>query len=297
MEGLVKRYGRTPAVDGISFSVERGHIFALLGPNGAGKTTTVEILEGFRRPDAGSARVLGLDPARAGGDLKARIGVMLQDSGLYLAIRPREALELFGRFYPHPRAPEDLLRLVGLHDAANTPYRRLSGGQKKRLGLALALVGNPEVLFLDEPTASLDPQARRTTWDIIGDLRAAGTAILLTTHYLEEAERLADTAAIMDRGRIVAQGAPQALVQRDVTTVRLRTRRPADVGCLRELPHAGTVRTEDGGYLVETGDAPALLVEIATLLRDRDVGIVELRVGAGSLDEVFLQLTGREVRE
>jgi ABC-2 type transport system ATP-binding protein len=297
VEGLVKRYGSTRAVDGISFAVDRASVFALLGPNGAGKTTTVEILEGFRVRDDGVVRVLGLDPAQDAAELKARMGVMLQDSGLYLTIRPREALELFARFYPGPRPVPELLRLVGLEEAANTPYRRLSGGQKKRLALALALVGAPEVVFLDEPTAGLDPQARRATWEIIASLRAEGATVLLTTHYLEEAERLADAVAIMDRGRILAVGSPAELMQREQTVVRLRTREPTRLQDLSELPHASSTRQEDGTYLLETGDARALLVEITTLLRDRGIEAIELRVGASSLDDVFLELTGREVRE
>jgi ABC-2 type transport system ATP-binding protein len=225
------------------------------------------------------------------------MGVMLQDSSLYLTIRPREALALFASFYPDPRPPAELMKLVGLEEAAGTPYRRLSGGQKRRLALALALVGNPQVLFLDEPTVGLDPQARRATWDIISSVRSEGTAILLTTHYLEEAERLADVVAIMDHGKLIAEGAPQALVQRNDTVVRLRTRRPVETRCLAELPHASAAHAEDGSYIIETTDAPALLVEIAASLRDQGVQIVELRVGAGSLDEVFLELTGREARE
>jgi ABC-2 type transport system ATP-binding protein len=296
VEGLVKEYGTKRAVDGVSFSVSRGEVFALLGPNGAGKTTTVEILEGYRGSDGGLARVLGLDPAVNGGALKPRIGVMLQDSGLYLTIRPREALNLFGSFYPHPRSSAELLELVGLKDEV-TPYRRLSGGQKKRLALALALVGSPEVLFLDEPTSGLDPQARRATWDIVSSLRAEGTAVLLTTHYLEEAERLADAVAILDRGHVLAKGSPATLMQREQTIVRLSTREHVDTELLLTLPSARSVHFDDGAHLIDTSDASALLVEVTALLHDRGIPIVELRVGASSLDDVFLALTGREVRE
>ncbi|HLJ80766.1 MAG TPA: ABC transporter ATP-binding protein, partial [Ktedonobacterales bacterium] len=197
VEGLTKRYGEKDAVHEVSFSVARGEIFALLGPNGAGKTTTVEILEGYRAADGGSARVLGLDPLRDGQKLKPRIGVMLQQDGVYPDLRPPEVLGLFAQFFMAPEDPEELLRLVGLTEAAKTRCRQLSGGQKRRLALALALVGRPELVFLDEPTTGMDPQARRATWDIILKLKERGATILLTTHFMDEAERLADRIAIL----------------------------------------------------------------------------------------------------
>jgi len=296
VEGLVKSYGARRAVDSLSFQVCPGEIFALLGPNGAGKTTTVEILEGYRKADAGRVRVLGMDPRADGKQLHLRIGVMLQEAGLYPAITPREALDLFARFYPRPRDRNDLLDLVGLTDSGASHYRRLSGGQKQRLALALALVGRPELVFLDEPTAGLDPQARRATWDIVSALRNERVTVVLTTHYLEEAERLADRVAIVDHGRLVALDTPAALVRSDSSIVRLRTAGVVSLEGLASLPSARNVREDgNGAYTFETDDASELLAEITSWLRDRGVLATELRVGRESLEDVFLHLTGMEV--
>src|SRR5690242_12264764 len=206
--GLEKRYGATVAVDGISVTVETGEVFGLLGPNGAGKTTTVETLEGYREPDAGTVRVLGLDPWRDGSRLRPRVGVMLQEGGLYPGVKPLEALRLFAAYYDDPDDPERLLDLVGLREAQETMVRRLSGGQTQRLSLALALIGRPQLVFLDEPTAGMDPRARATTWQLIRDLRTSGVTVVLTTHAMDEAEHLCDRLAIVDHGRIVASGSP-----------------------------------------------------------------------------------------
>src|SRR5919204_5697334 len=211
VRGLVKRYNGRSVVDGVSFDVQPGEVFALLGPNGAGKTTTVEILEGYRKPDAGEARVLGLDPQRDGQEVKRRIGLMLQQGGLFPQITPREALRLFAAFYPHPEDPEELLERLQLREVARTRFRQLSGGQRQRIGLGLALVGRPELVFLDEPTAAMDPQARRSTWNIIRSLRSRGTTVLLTTHFMDEAEQLANRVAIVDRGKLVALDTPAGL--------------------------------------------------------------------------------------
>jgi ABC-2 type transport system ATP-binding protein len=298
VDGLVKRYGSLPAVDGLSFDVQRGEIFALLGPNGAGKSTTVEILEGYRARDGGTVRVLGLDPIADAARLKARIGVMLQESGLYLTITPREALHLFAKFYPHPNDPDETLALVGLADVATTRYRRLSGGQKQRLSLGLALIGRPELVFLDEATAGMDPQARRTTWNMIRSLRDVGVTVLFTTHYLEEAERLADRVAIIDAGRLIKLGSPSDLAGVEAGGVRLRAAAPIDLRILRELPSVTEVRHDgDGLFELETRDAPQLLVEVTARLRDEGIPILELRVGSGSLEELFLRLTGEGLRE
>jgi ABC-2 type transport system ATP-binding protein len=278
--------------------VWRGEVFALLGPNGAGKTTTLEILEGYRKPDAGSVRVLGLDPVVQAGELKARVGVMLQGGGLYPAITAREALTLFATFFPHPRSADALLGEVGLQDSANTQYRRLSGGQKQRLALAVALVGNPDVVFLDEPTAGLDPQARRVTWEIIARLQEQEVTVLLTTHYLEEAERLANRVAIIGSGRLIASGSPASLIRQDASVVHLRTVEPIESAALRSLPSASEVRQDEaGGLLIETTDAPSFLVEATTLLRELGLHATELRVGHGSLEDVFLELTRTEGQE
>lgn len=298
VDGLVKRYGSRSVVDSLSFEVRRGEIFALLGPNGAGKSTTVEILEGYREPDEGKVRVLGLDPIAEARNLKPRIGVMLQNGGLYLTMTPREAVRLFATFYPHPNDPDEMLTLVGLDDAAGTRYGRLSGGQKQRLSLALALVGRPELVFLDEATAGMDPQARRLTWNLIRSLRESGVTVLLTTHYLEEAERLADRVAIIDTGRLIKIGTPSDLAGVETGGVRLRTAVPVELDLLRQLPSAANVHQNGDGLVeLETDNAPQLLVEIAEQLRDAEVPILELRVGSGSLEELFLRLTGEGIRE
>jgi ABC-2 type transport system ATP-binding protein len=292
IQHLTKIYGTARATDDLSFQVCAGEVFALLGPNGAGKTTTVEILEGHRKPDAGMVHVLGLDPWKETNRLKPRIGVMPQEGGLYPTITPREALELFAHFYPHPAKPAELLQAVGLEGVAGTRYRRLSGGQKQRLSLALALIGEPELAFLDEPTAGLDPQARRSTWDIIRSLRDSGVTVLLTTHYLEEAEQLADRVAIINHGRLVALGTPAELMRGAATALRLQTASAVDPDALASAPSARSVRMLDGRtYLIETSDAPALLAELAMMLRDAGILITDVRVGEKSLEEVFLALT------
>ena len=258
---LRKAYGRREILGGVSFEVARGELFALLGPNGAGKTTTVEILEGYRRPDAGSARVLGLDPSRDARRLRPRIGLMLQEGGIDNRSTPREVLRLYARFYRDPEDPDALLEAVDLGHAAKTRYRRLSGGEKQRLGLALALLGRPELLVLDEPTAGMDPAAKRATRDRIMGLRAAGTTVLLTTHELDDVERLADRVAVLDRGRIVAVGTPAELTGGGAPRLRFRLsrglddRERADLGAVVARLCGGTpVVSPDGdggGYVVD----------------------------------------------
>jgi ABC-2 type transport system ATP-binding protein len=298
---LSKSYGEKKAVRELSFTVARGEIFALLGPNGAGKTTTVEILEGYRTADSGEVRVLGLHPRRDGARLKPRIGVMLQQDGIYNYLTTRELLDLFARFYSAPEDPERLLQVVGLTEAAGTRCRQLSGGQKRRLSLALALVGRPELIFLDEPTTGMDPQARRATWEMLRELRDRGTTLLLTTHFMDEAERLADRIAIIDHGELLALDTPAGLTRAQSTTtteVRFTAPGAVDMAALGKLPGARTVRSDaSGSYVVETGDAAALLVELTTALRAAGVTLSELRVGRASLEDVFLQLTGKEIRE
>ena len=298
VDNLRKSYGPRVAVDGLSFTVRSGEIFALLGPNGAGKTTTIEILEGYREWDRGQVTVLGLDPRRDAGRLRPRIGLMLQEGGIYPHVRPGEMLALFAGFYPRPDDPDRLIKLVGLEGSLKTPYRRLSGGQKQRLSLALALIGRPELVFLDEPTAGLDPQARRTTWEILRGLRDRGVTILLTTHYLEEAEQLADRIAIIDHGRLVALGTLDALRGGDRPAVRLVAGPALDPADLGALPSAGAVhRTEPGVYLIECTDPPVLLAEVTAWALRQGVSIREIRVGRESLEEIFLRLTGRALRE
>ena len=293
---LEKRYGETRAVDGLSLEVADGEVFGLLGPNGAGKTTTVEVLEGYRRADAGEVRVLGLDPWRDGAALRPRIGVMLQDGGLYPGIRPLEALRLFASFYDDPDDPERLLELVGLGGARRTLVRRLSGGQQQRLSLALALVGRPTLAFLDEPTAGMDPHARATTWTLVRDLRDRGVTVVLTTHAMDEAEQLCDRVGIVDRGRLVACGTPSELVRAAEDD---RTRFSALPG-LDRIALAAAVGVDPrevrearpGEYEVGRTLTPAMVARLTAWMAERDVVLRELRAGSPSLEEVFLRLTG-----
>lgn len=296
---LRKSYSGRAVVQDLSFEVRAGEIFALLGPNGAGKTTTIEILEGYRSPDAGEARVLGLDPQRQRAELHRRIGLMLQQGGFYPAITPVEALRLFASFYDKPLDPETLLRLVGLDDARKTRYRRLSGGQKQRLSLAVALVGHPELVFLDEPTAGMDPQARHATWSIVRSLKERGVTVILTTHLLDEAERLADRVAIVDNGRLIALGTPTELMENSAESdVWLTTSVSLDVRDLAALPSARSVREQqDGQYVLQAAATSDLLVELTEWLRAQSIIPRELRIGHGSLEDVFLRLTGKEIRE
>jgi ABC-2 type transport system ATP-binding protein len=296
--GLTKHYGAVRALDGVSLTVEAGEVFGLLGPNGAGKTTTVEILEGYRRPDAGEVRVLDLDPWREGARLRPKIGVMLQDGGLYPGIRPLEALELFASYYDDPDDPERLLDVVGLREAEHTLVRRMSGGQYQRLSLALALIGRPSLVFLDEPTAGLDPRARATTWELVRELRDHGATVVLTTHAMDEAEQLCSRLAIVDHGRMVGYGTPAELT---ATTAAEETRFSAPP----ELDRAGLAvalgldaayvrEPRPGDYVVDVPATPALIAALAAWLRDRDVTLGELHAGRGSLEEVFLRLTSED---
>ena len=294
-----KSYGSTRVVDDVQFTVQRGEVFALLGPNGAGKTTTVETLEGYRKPDSGTIRVLGRDPIREAQALKPHIGVMLQQDGLYPALTAREALRLFAGYYEHPQDVDALLERVGLVTAAKTRCRRLSGGQKRRLALAVALVGNPSLVFLDEPTAGMDPQARLATWEIIRDLKRNGATILLTTHLMDEAERLADRIAIIDHGRLIALDTPGNLTgTQNANVVRFVAPAGIDTDALAHLSSVTSAQeVRPGSYVIETDDVPMLLVELTTWLRASHIALSELRVGHGSLEDLFLRLTGSEVRE
>ncbi len=301
VSGLVKSYGDVVAVNGASFTVQQGEIFALLGPNGAGKTTTIEILEGYRVADKGEARVLGLDPRRDGARLKPLVGVMLQQDGLYQMLRAREILALYASFFADPEDPAQLMERVGLSAAAGTRFRQLSGGQKRRLALAVAIVGKPRLVFLDEPTTGMDPQARRATWDIIQELKARGVTVMLTTHFMDEAERLADRIAIMDGGKIIALDTPAGLTTSQSTTgteVRFRAAPGLDMAALGKLPSVRAAREESPGvYAFDTGAPRDLLVELTGWLREHAVDLTELRVGRSSLEDVFIRLTGKEMRE
>lgn len=299
VDNFSKSYGSQMVVDHLHFTVKHGEVFALLGPNGAGKTTTVETLEGYRIPDSGSVRVLGLDPIRDANTLKPQLGVMLQQDGLYPALTAREVLHLYAGYFFQPHSVDELLERVGLTSSAGTRCRRLSGGQKRRLALAVALVGNPSLIFLDEPTAGMDPQARLTTWEIIRDLRRQGVTILLTTHLMDEAERLADRVAIIDHGQLLALDTPGRLTgTQDATIVRFVAPAGLDITKLAALPTAHKAEEiRPGSYLIETESVPALLADLTAWLRDNNITLSELRVGHGSLEDLFLRLTGGEVRE
>jgi ABC-2 type transport system ATP-binding protein len=299
VDNFSKSYGSNRVVDHLQFTVQRGEIFALLGPNGAGKTTTVETLEGYRTPDEGTVRIFGLDPVRQAQALKPRIGVVLQQDGLYPALTACEVLCLFAGYYRRPQNIDTLMERVGLTSAAKVRCRRLSGGQKRRLALAVALVGKPELVFMDEPTAGMDPQARLTTWEIIRDLKNNGVTVLLTTHLMDEAERLADRVAIIDHGRLIALDTPANLTGTQNADI-VRFVAPAGLDCtqLAALPSARKVEElRPGSYLVETDTVPVLLAELTAWLRDRNITLSELRVGHGSLEDLFLRLTGSEIRE
>jgi ABC-2 type transport system ATP-binding protein len=295
---LVKTYNGRAVVDGLTFSVQPGEVFALLGPNGAGKTTTVEILEGYRRPDGGAVRVLGLDPARQGAQLKPQIGLMLQQGGLFPQITAREALRLFAAFYPDAEDPEQLIDQLELRDAAGTRFRQLSGGQKQRLSLGLALVGRPRLVFLDEPTAAMDPQARRSTWNIIRSLSQHGTTVLLTTHFMDEAEQLANRVAIVNRGRLVALDSPAGLRQAVANEVRFATRPPVAEDALAAALNLarGAVECEnDGTIVLHVEPTPARIAQLTTWLATQNVLLTELRAGSRSLEQAFLTITGDPV--
>jgi ABC-2 type transport system ATP-binding protein len=272
VRGLRKSYGAQEALRGIDFTIEAGEVFGLLGPNGAGKTTTVEILEGYRRPDAGTVEVLGGDPQRSGTAWRQRIGVMLQSSSLYPALTVRESLDVFAGYYAKPRDAEEVVALVGLADKANARVRTLSGGQKRRLDLGLALIGDPELIFLDEPTTGFDPGARRTAWETIRDLRALGKTILLTTHYLDEAEQLADRVAVLRDGVIVREGSPAELTGGVVET---------------EIRY-----TRGGEETVErTTDPTTRLHELTAGALARGELLDGLEVRRPTLEDVYLELT------
>jgi ABC-2 type transport system ATP-binding protein len=275
---LRKAYGQREVLHRLSFTVETGEVFALLGPNGAGKTTTVEILEGYRRRDGGEVRVLGVDPERGGRDFKARIGIVLQSSAVYQILSVREVVALFAGYYPTPRPADEVIELVGLAEQTTTRVRALSGGQLRRLDLALALIGDPELVFLDEPTTGFDPAARRQAWETIRDLRSLGKSILLTTHYIEEAQRLADRVAILRAGEIVGTGSPQELLSGQAS-VEIRYRRNG---------------TE---VVVATEEPTRVLHELTSQAIADGVELEGIEVHRRSLEDVYLELTREEAAE
>ena len=298
VEGLVKAYDGRRVVDGLSFSAGRGQVTAVLGTNGAGKTTTIECCEGLRSPDAGSVRVLGVDPLTAGPDHRAAVGVMLQGGGLPGGARPLELVRHVARLHAHPQDPVALAHRLGLDDFARTSVRRLSGGQRQRVALACALVGRPQVLFLDEPSAGLDPQARIDVWDLVAQVRTEGTAIVLTTHLIEEAERLADQVVVLDRGQVVAEGTPAELTRDSAEAVRFSAVPGLDLATMRAaLPVAVEVsEPTPGAYVVAGVIDPLVLSTITAWCASHQVMPQGLTVGRRSLEDVFLDLTARSAR-
>jgi ABC-2 type transport system ATP-binding protein len=290
---LVVRYpGGVTAVDGLSFSADAGEVVALLGPNGAGKTTTVETLEGYKSPTSGSVRVLGLDPVRDHARLAPRIGVMLQRGGVYPGIRAAEVLRAFAAFYDDPEDPDALLERLRLTGVARTQWRRLSGGEQQRVSLALALVGKPEVAFLDEPTAGVDVSGRQIIREVVAELRERRTCVLLATHELDEAERVADRVVIVDHGRLLAQGTPAELMSAsERSTIEFGAPPGLDVAALSAALGADVVETRPGEYSIAARPSPATVAALTAWLAERDLPLGDLRAGRQSLEDVFLRLT------
>nr|WP_239021842.1 ABC transporter ATP-binding protein [Nocardioides jishulii] len=299
VDELVMRYGDKVAVDRLSFEVARGTITAVLGPNGAGKTTTLETCEGYRKPQGGSVRVLGLDPQRDRRALLPRIGVMLQSGGAWSGVRAKEMLDHVARLHSHPLDTGMLYERLGLGDCGSTPYRRLSGGQQQRLGLAMALVGRPELVFVDEPTAGMDPMARRTTWELLEELRADGVTVVLTTHHMDEAERLSDLVHIIDHGRVIASGTPRELTSsRKEATLRmvlpvLSAHAHDELSGI--LGDQLEVTLLDDAVHVSSPADGATLAAVARWYEHHEVLPVSLTLGQRTLEDVFLELTGREI--
>ena len=300
VESVIKRFGEKTAVDGLSFTARRGELLALLGPNGAGKTTTIEMCEGFTKPTSGSIRVLGIDPVTQPQKVRDRIGIMLQGGGSYAGVSVEEMLNLAASYNKHPHDPRWLMELVGLQGAAKTTYRRLSGGQQQRLSLALALIGRPELIFLDEPTAGLDAQSRMAVWDIISALKRDGVSVLLTTHLMDEAESLADDVVIIDHGTVVAQGSPEELTSHEEFPVlSFDTAEAFEVHKLNdELTPAGLTVEEirPRSYRIKGTGSPEVVEKLAREAARQGVLIRELSVSHRNLEDVFLDITGRELR-
>ena len=303
-QNLIKRYGRVTAVDGVSFTIRRGEIFGLLGPNGAGKSTTLDILEGIRSADGGAVLIDGLDVRRNRRAIQARIGVQLQATSLFEYLQVRETIALFGSFYPKAVAPETLLRVVALEEKAHAYPQDLSGGQRQRLALALALVNDPTLVFLDEPTSGLDPQSRRLLWEQVQRLRERGKTVVLTTHFMDEAQILCDRIAIMDHGRIIAQDTPAALIETlgasaaiECALIPGATGASISADDLRGLLGATEARLREDNALIYTDQLEATLVALLRLAGERGTQIERLQTHAPTLEDVFLNLTGRGLRD
>lgn len=299
VEGLYKNYGAVEALRGISFEVQEGELFGLLGPNGAGKTTTIEILEGLRTPDRGVARVCGLNPQTNAAELKHLVGAALQSTSLPDKMRVEETLEMFARFYRNPRDPKELLGRFQLEEKRDAFYNQLSGGQKQRLALALALVNNPRMILLDEPTAGLDPQVRREIYDELEELKHEKKSILLTTHYIEEAERLCDRVAIVDHGKVMAMGTPRELKHGSAGTTRIEVRLSRDLsdGALGKLDGVADCRKFEDAWVLHSTKPTQTIVSLVKHLEADGVELQGLEMFSPSLEDVFIELTGRRLRE
>ena len=289
VRGLVKSYQGTQAVRGIDLAIRQGEVFALLGPNGAGKTTTVEILEGYRTRDHGEVTVLGVDPSRQRARLKGRMGIVLQSTGIDRYLTVRETIAMYATFYPRPRPVDEVIRLVGLEERRGARAGKLSGGQQRRLDVAIALVGNPEMLFLDEPTTGFDPSARREAWEVIKNLATLGMTVLLTTHYMDEAQFLADRVAVIAAGRIVAEGTPATLGDRQLASARIRYRPPAGAA----LPDGLSAPPGPDGYTeITPTDVLQALHQLTGWAIDHRASLEGLEVIRPSLEDIYLSLTG-----
>jgi ABC-2 type transport system ATP-binding protein len=291
VSGLRKHYGDVEAVRGIDLHVDSGEVFALLGPNGAGKTTTTEILEGYRPKTAGEVSVLGADPAHGDHELKRRIGIVLQSTGVDPYLTVRETVQLYAGYYPSPRSVDEVIDLVGLSEKRTSRVNKLSGGQMRRLDVAVALSGDPELLFLDEPTTGFDPNARRNAWEIVKNLTALGKTVFLTTHFMDEAQYLAHRVAVIASGEIVAEGTPDTIAGRDRMKPRVRFRLPDGSA---NAPDWGQERLPDGSFQMNADDPTAMLHAITTWAIDSHVSFETIEVARPSLEDVYLELTGGE---
>ena len=298
VEGVTKKFGPKTAVNDLSLSARRGEVFALLGPNGAGKSTTIEMCEGFTTPTSGQINVLGFDPQRQPEEVRSRIGIMLQGGGSYSGIRVKEMLDLTASYNKEPLDPTWLMEVLGLEGVAKTTYRRLSGGQQQRLSLALALIGRPELIFLDEPTAGMDAQSRRAVWDLIRALKRDGVTVVLTTHLMDEAESLADYVAIIDHGSLLVEGTPAELIDGSApSALEIHTDRPLDLVAVAESSTAELKPSaEELVYRLDSAADPSIIASVAAEAARQDVLIKHLGVRRRTLEDVFLDITGRELR-